>query len=121
MYKHIVYVNDAKQIQSNIQVAQEGDTYVVNTARDGLISLDKIEHQQAMPEFIMLDLNLPRMNGLQLIEVLRQREEVWLDSIIVLSADRDGLKQARTLGIRRCLAKPFDLEKLLELISTPVV
>ncbi len=121
MNKHILVVDDDIQIRSILQVALEGETYVVDTASDGLIALDKIVHQQAMPEVILLDLNLPRMNGLQLIEVLRQREEVWLDSIIVLSADRDGLKQARTLGIRRCLAKPFDLEKLLELISTPVV
>jgi CheY-like chemotaxis protein len=112
---------DDTQIRSILQVVLESEAYVVDTASDGLIALDKIMHQQAMPEVILLDLHIPRMSGLQLIEALRQHEEVWLDSIIVLSADRDGLKQARTLGIRRCLAKPYDLETLLELISTPVV
>jgi CheY-like chemotaxis protein len=73
-----------------------------------------------MPAVILLDLNLPRMNGLQLIEALRQHEEVCLDSIIVLSGDMDGLQQASRLGIHRCLAKPFDLETLLVLVSTCV-
>jgi CheY-like chemotaxis protein len=117
MNKHILVVDDDIQMRSILQVVLEGEEYVVDTASDGLIALDKIMHQQAMPEVILMDLNMPRLNGLQLIEVLRQREEVWLDSIIVISADREGLKQACTLGIRRCLAKPFDLEMLLELVS----
>jgi CheY-like chemotaxis protein len=117
MNKHILVVDDDIQMRSILQVVLEGEEYVVDTASDGLIALDKIMHQQAMPEVILMDLNMPRLNGLQLIEALRQREEVWLDSIIVISADREGLKQAHTLGIRRCLAKPFDLEMLLELVS----
>jgi CheY-like chemotaxis protein len=121
MNKHILVIDDDTQMRSILQVVLESEAYVVDTASDGLIALDKIIHQQAMPEVILLDLNMPRLNGLQLIEALRQREEVWLDSIIALSADRDGLQQARMLGIRRCLAKPFDLETLLELVSTPVV
>jgi CheY-like chemotaxis protein len=120
MNKHILVVDDDIQMRSILQVVLESEAYVVDTASDGLSALDKIMHQQATPEVILMDLNMPRLNGLQLIEVLRQREEVWLDSIIVISADREGLKRAHTLGIRRCLAKPFDLEKLLELVSTPV-
>jgi CheY-like chemotaxis protein len=74
-----------------------------------------------LPAVILLDLHMPRMNGLQLIEALGQQAEACLDSIIVLSADWDALQQASRLGIRRCLAKPFDLETLLLLVSTPVV
>jgi CheY-like chemotaxis protein len=69
----------------------------------------------------LLDLTLPRMNGLQLIEALQQHEEVRLDSIIVISGDMDALQQATRLGIRCCLAKPLDLEMLLVLVSTRVV
>jgi CheY-like chemotaxis protein len=81
MNKHILVVDDDIQMRSILQVVLEGEEYVVDTASDGLIALDKIMHQQAMPEVILMDLNLPRLNGLQLIEALRQREEVWLDSI----------------------------------------
>jgi DNA-binding response OmpR family regulator len=117
MNEHILVVDDDTQMLSLLQVALENEAYVVDTASDGAIALDKIMHQQEIPEVILLDLHMPRLNGLQLIEALRQREEVCLDSIIVLSADRDALQQARTLGIRRCLAKPFDLDTLLELVS----
>jgi CheY-like chemotaxis protein len=121
MNKHILVVDDNAYMRSILKEVLESETYVVDTASDGLIALDKIIHQQAMPAVILLDLNLPRMHGLQLIEALRQHEEVRLDSIIVLSGDSDALQQASMLGIHYCLAKPFDLETLLELVSTRVV
>ena len=120
MNKHILVVDNDGPMRSMLQVVLESEAYVVDTASDGLIALDKIVHQQALPAVILLDLHMPRMNGLQLIEALRQQEAVCLDSIIVLSGDTDALQQASRLGIRRCLAKPFDLEVLLELVSTCV-
>src|SRR5215469_16454852 len=103
MNKHILVIDDNEHMRCILQEVLESEAYVVETASDGLSALDKIMHRQALPEVILLDLNLPRMNGLQLIEVLRQHEEVWLDSIIVLSGDMDGLQQASRLGIHRCL------------------
>jgi CheY-like chemotaxis protein len=121
MNRHILVVDNNEHMRSLLQVVLESEGYVVDTASDGLSALDKLLHQQALPAVILLDLHMPRMNGLQLIESLRQQEAACFDSIIVLSADRDALQQACRLGIRRCLEKPFDLETLLLLVSTPVV
>src|SRR5258708_18064446 len=121
MNRHILVVDDDGHIRSMLQVVLESEGYVVDMASDGLIALDKLIHQQALPAVILLDLQMPRMNGLQLIEALRQQEVACLDSIIVLSPIRAALQEACRLGISRCLAKPFDLETLLLLVSTPVV
>jgi CheY-like chemotaxis protein len=64
-----------------------------------------------------LDLNMPRLDGLQLIQKLRGQGERFLPPIIALSADQDAIQQATEMGIRRVLAKPFDLEVILTLIS----
>ena len=120
MNKYILVVDDDVHMRSILQAVLESEAYRVDTASDGLIALDKITRQQEMPAVILLDLNLPRMNGLQLIEALQQRGAACLDSIIVLSGDRDALQQASRLGIQRCLAKPFDLEWLLGLVSMHV-
>ena len=119
MNRYILVVDDNTHMRSLLQKVLESEAYVVDTASDGLIALDKIIHQQTMPDVILLDLNLPRMNGLQLIEALQLQEATCLDSIIALSGDKDALQQASMLGIC-CLAKPFDLERLLELVSTHV-
>jgi CheY-like chemotaxis protein len=120
MNKYILVIDDDAHMRSMLQIVLESEAYVVDTASDGLSALDKLIHQQAMPGVILLDLHMPRMNGLQLIAALRQQEAAYLDSIIALSGDVDALQQASRLGIRRCLAKPFDLEVLLQLVSTCV-
>src|SRR5258708_19940674 len=99
MNKYILVVDDDTQLRSILQAVLESEAYLVDTAGDGLIALDKITCQQAMPEVILLDLNMPRLNGLQLIEALREREEVSLDSIFVFSPDPDPLQPTATLVI----------------------
>ena len=120
MNKHILVVDDDVHMRTMLQIVLESEAYVVETASDGFSALDKIVHQQAMPGVILLDLHMPGMNGLQLIAALRQQAAACLDSIVVFSGDMDALQEASRLGIGRCLAKPFDLEALLELVSTCV-
>ena len=121
MNKYILVVDDDVRMRAMLQQVLESEAYIVDTASDGSIALDKILHQSEMPDVILLDLNMPGMNGLLLIETLRQRKEACLETIIAFSGSMDALEQALGLGIHRCLAKPFDLETLLELISTRVV
>jgi len=120
MNKYILVVDDDAQMRSMLQQVLESEAYIVDTASDGRIALDKILHQPEMPGVILLDLTLPGMNSLQLIEALRQHKKECIETIIAYSWSRDALEQARGLGIGRCLAKPFDLETLLELVSTRV-
>lgn len=117
MEEHILVVDDDEEIRSILRDLLESETYTVDTANDGRSALDKIIHQRVKYTVILLDLAMPGMNGLQLIQHLRQREERWLRSIIALSADQEALQMAANLGIRQCLAKPFDLETILTLVS----
>jgi CheY-like chemotaxis protein len=120
MNKYILVIDDDPYMRSMLQQVLESEAYIVDTASDGRIALDKILHQPAKPDVILLDMTMPGMNGLQLIEALRQRKEAYVETIIAFSGSRDALEQARGLGIGRCLVKPFDLETLLELLSTRV-
>jgi len=118
MKKRILVVDDDRDMQALLQDLLESEAYEVDTANDGLIALEKLVHQRERYEVILLDLTMPRMNGLQLIQVLKQQEEAWVRKIIVVSGNQDAVQQAIWLGIRSFLAKPFDLETLLELVSS---
>ncbi|GHO60523.1 hypothetical protein KSB_89980 [Ktedonobacter robiniae] len=92
--------------------------YEVETATDGLMALEKLDRQWGRYETVLLDVNMPQMDGLQLIQILRQQTEAWLQSIVVLSTDHDALCQAVRMGICHVLAKPFDLETVLAQVSS---
>ncbi len=118
MKKRILVVDDDRDMLALLQDLLESEAYEVDTAHDGLLALEKLVHRRERYEVILLDLTMPRMNGLQLIQVLRQQEEACLRNIIVVSGNQDAMQQATWLGIRFYLAKPFDLETLLDLVST---
>ena len=118
MKKRILVVDDDRDMLALLQDLLESEAYEVDTAHDGLLALEKLVHRRERYEVILLDLTMPRMNGLQLIQVLRQQEEAWVRKIIVVSGNQDAMQQATWLGIRFYLAKPFDLETLLDLVST---
>lgn len=116
MGKHILVVDDNEEIRSLLQEVLESEAYIVDTSSDGHSALDKINRQQARYEAILLDLAMPGMNGLQLIQLLRQRQDGWLHSIIALSANHEALQLAASLGVCQSLAKPFDLDTLLTVV-----
>ena len=118
MKKRILVVDDDRDMQALLQDLLESEAYEVDTAPDGLLALEKLVQRREQYEVILLDLTMPRMNGLQLIQVLRQQEEACVRNIIVVSGNQDAMQQAMWLGIRSCLAKPFDLETLLDRVSS---
>ncbi len=123
MSKCVLVVDDDSEMRLLLQTLLEEEAYEVENANNGLAALDKIiQHKNAHQpyEAILLDLIMPCMNGLQLIQVLRHFDAAWLRSVIVLSGDQSAIQQAHRLGVCQSLTKPFNLETLLELISSRV-
>jgi CheY-like chemotaxis protein len=117
MNKHILVVDDDCNIRSMLKDFLEDETYEVDTASNGLLAWEKLSFRPESYEAVLLDLNMPYLDGLQLIQMLRRRGDKFLSSIIAFSADPNMLQQAVDKGIHRVLAKPFDLEAVLTLVS----
>lgn len=117
MNRHILVVDDDWLTRSMLQEFLEEEAYEVDTASDGLIAWEKLARSPEKYRVILLDLTMPRMDGLQLIRVLRQQEEAWLRQIVVLSGDHNAIQQAVEMGISHALAKPLNLEEVLVMLS----
>jgi YesN/AraC family two-component response regulator len=86
------------------------------TAENGQIALDKFKEHSDF-DLIVTDINMPVMNGLELIKNIRE-----LDSdipVIIMSAhtEPEYIKSAEELGVENYLLKPFDFIKFINLIS----
>lgn len=82
----------------------------VYTAKDGLEALEVIEKQ--LPDLIVLDIRMPRMDGIRLLEVLKSDSSTSHIPVIVLSGDETERKNALKKGANDFLSKPFDVEEL---------
>ncbi|MHB1183795.1 MAG: response regulator [Desulfobulbia bacterium] len=98
----------------------------VVVARDGVEALDFLFGAGAhagrdlarMPEVILLDINLPRINGLEVLEKIRANERTKLLPVVILTTsneERDKLK-SYTLGANSFIRKPVDFLQFSEAI-----
>ena len=93
--------------------------YKIYTAEDGEVALDIIKNDP--PDFIILDVILPKINGLAFIRYLRKIEHARNIPVILMSGEMvdDGIRQeGLSLGVVDYLLKPMDLENLLATVNS---
>jgi CheY-like chemotaxis protein len=66
---------------------------------------------------ILLDLNLPKVNGLEVLQVLKNHPEFKTIPIVILttSSESSDMKSAYLLGVNSYIIKPVDFEKFIEM------
>ena len=89
----------------------------LTTAITGRIGVDLAT--QLVPELLLLDMNLPDMNGDEILAVIRGNQVTASIPIVVVSADASETQVERMLaaGATAYLTKPFDVREFLDLID----
>lgn len=91
-------------------------------ARDGEEAVNLIprwETGEAAPTLILLDLKLPRLSGLEVLEQLKQHPTYCAIPVVVLTTSRDDgdVKRAYQLGANSYIVKPVDFDKFVEVAA----
>jgi CheY-like chemotaxis protein len=112
--KSVLIVEDEPAVRGLLSLILEGEHYKVRTAEDGQEALDQVE--AARPDAILLDLNLPRVNGWQVIDSLDRNHDAERVPIIAVTAGAKKVTVGQH-GIKAFLSKPFDLDTLLVVLD----
>jgi two-component system chemotaxis response regulator CheY len=112
----VLTVDDSKTMRQMLLQALITAGFEVLQAEDGMMGLEVL--QQKMPDAIITDINMPRLDGFGLIEGVRRQEAYRAIPILVLSTENDGEKKdrARRAGATGWIVKPFDPVKLVTAI-----
>ena len=109
----ILVVDDDPSIRSTIADILGLEGYVVETAANGLEALNSVaEH---LPSIVVLDMRMPIMDGWTFARELQARG-IRLP-IIVITAAQNARSWAQEIGADAYLAKPFELNELLEAVE----
>lgn len=84
--------------------------YPVLEAEDGVAALDQLAQNRC--DLVITDMNMPRMNGMELIKAIRRDYANTYVIMITAFGTPDTEKQALRIGADDYLAKPFDFEEL---------
>jgi two-component system alkaline phosphatase synthesis response regulator PhoP len=114
----ILVVDDEPKVVQTLQDRLEMNDYTVHTAYDGIEALGKAVRFK--PDIVLLDIIMPEMDGLEMLEALRANPECEDISVIMLTArsHADDMERAYACGIEDFIVKPFELRSLLEKIET---
>jgi two-component system, chemotaxis family, chemotaxis protein CheY len=113
----VLAVDDSNSVRQMVQFALKSRGYSVVAAADGVEALEVLERSRF--DLIVLDINMPRLDGLSLLKILRERPEWQAVPVLVLTtegqdADRD---RALALGATAYMRKPFKPTELLEHVA----
>jgi DNA-binding response OmpR family regulator len=103
----VLLVDDEDQLRRVMRDLLERDGYSVTEARDGVEALDQIDRHA--PDIIVLDLNLPGLDGYGVLSHLRSRPATAGIPVVVLTAQGDEDNEVRVfeMGADDFLSKPF--------------
>ena len=94
----------------------------IHVARDGAEALDMLFNEkgpQLNPDLILLDLNMPKLDGIAVLARLRQERRTRLTPVVMLtsSSQSDDVARAYEAGANCYLSKPLDTNRLLQIVA----
>ncbi len=116
MRADLLIVDDQETIVHFIsRFLQEEDKYDVRTAFTGTTGLDEIDKR--LPDLVILDLKLPDLNGLEVLQRIKERDKDIIVIIITAFGQIDTAVKAMRLGAYDYITKPVSLDQLLVTIE----
>ena len=113
----VLLVDDDPVILKLLQVNFEMEGYAVITANDGAEGLARARAER--PDIVLLDIMMPKMDGLEVTRALKSDSATRSIPIILLSAKAQvsDVQQGKDIGADDYLTKPFDPLELLERVG----
>ena len=90
----------------------------VEVARDGQQAIDYLVKGKDVPQLVLLDLNLPKIDGLEVLRRIREDERTYLTPVVILTSSNapNDVAASYRLGANSYVRKPIDYDQFAEAI-----
>ena len=113
MSEKILVVDDSDDTREMMAKLLELEAYMVITAEDGLIGFKKAETEQ--PDLIITDINMPNLNGIEMIKMIREQSVINRVPIMAITAYGSTVAaEAMAAGADRATTKPIEFDSLID-------
>jgi two-component system, chemotaxis family, chemotaxis protein CheY len=116
MSAKVLIVEDNADSREMLSFILRYEGYKVVTASDGSEGISQVKN--ARPDLIISDLEMPNLDGIEMVKTLRHLPEAERVPILILSAyDSESLDQAIQEGATQAMRKPFEVDSLVETVK----
>ena len=96
----------------------------VSVVRDGIEALEFLRHEgkfanAGRPDLILLDINMPRKNGCEVLQDIRADSDLRLIPVVILTSSEaeDDIRRSYELGANCFVTKPADLDEMVKVVQ----
>lgn len=117
MAKTIMIVDDSPSLRQVVNLTLKNAGYDVIEANDGNDAISKLDGKKI--NLIVSDVNMPGMNGIDMVKAIKQMAQYKFTPIIMLTTEsQDQAKQAgKEAGVKAWMVKPFKPDQMLDAVS----
>jgi two-component system, chemotaxis family, chemotaxis protein CheY len=115
--KNVLAIDDSLTIRELINFVLTDAGYVVELAEDGQDGIERF--RQKKPDLVIVDINMPRLDGIKFLQLARAEREAAGIPMLVLTTEMDPAKKAmaREAGATGWITKPFNPTQLLDTLK----
>jgi len=114
--KSIVIVDDAKLMRLMLKSIVEKAGYKVLAEMENASQLLE-QYTELAPDLVLLDVIMPKMSGLEALEALFEMDENAKVIMVSSAGKESNINKAQELGAKNFITKPFDENKIVEIIN----
>jgi twitching motility two-component system response regulator PilG len=122
MSKLVMVIDDSPTVRKIVEVSLRREGLEVVSFPDGIEALRAVTSRQMerVPDLVVLDIDLPKMNGYEIARYLRSKPQ-WSRTVIVILSRHDGVidrLKARLAGTQAYLTKPFTTQMIVDVVNS---
>ncbi|MBD3843168.1 MAG: response regulator [Campylobacterales bacterium] len=123
MGKNVVFVDDSATVLMSVEMALEplisDGTLVLTTYNNPVELLDHVKSGELVYDLLITDINMPQMNGMDLVMNLKQISHLKAIPILALTTENSNemKTQGKNVGLNGWITKPFSDEKIITAIK----
>lgn len=118
--KSVLIVEDDLDIRENLAEFVMSEGYAVQTAADGREALDLLRAATVLPQVILLDLRMPRMDGFKFREEQEKDARLAAIPVLLMTADAQIESEKYRIGAMGYVKKPIDIEALSKTLKNSI-
>lgn len=117
-----ILIGDDSELNRELLAGMLGDEYEIYQVENGKKAIDILEENREQFKLVLLDINMPVMDGYEVLSIMKRRK--WLDKlpVIVISAEISGesVKKAYELGASDYFVRPFNVAIVLRRVRNMI-
>jgi len=112
--------NDGDAVLTKEAIVHNKSNIELTRAKNGTEALNLLSERTSMPDLIMLDLNLPGMNGIEILQQLKRNSKTSSIPVIIfsMSSNESDISLCCSLKADKFITKPIDLTAFFDVFKT---